>query len=172
MKRAIVCTSLGVWLLIGCESSTPSKEAFFEPEEEPRLADQMLHTQAARGARADGNLFAAHFDGDTVNALGRARLDLMLADNSAAFPLTVYVTANDGADVSARQNSVRAYLLDAGLTAAQFQTLPGPNPGTLHRASDQLENLAKTDTLPTQGAETVEQAPAAMSGDGFNAAAK
>lgn len=99
----------------------------------PRFAEM----QAAVGARQDGQLVPAHFSGDTLNSLGRQKLDLMLRDSDAAPEKTVYLNLPKAQldSFDKRRDSVVAYLKDSGLTEAQIKVEHGPNHGVDYPAA-------------------------------------
>jgi hypothetical protein len=111
----------------------------------------ILNAQAARGARADATLYRHHFEGTALNALGRSKLDLMLEDNSTAFPMTVYLDMAGESSAEGRTEAVREYLVAAGLTASQVKTELGPNPGTLRPAGPQIKRLNAMEDERTRG---------------------
>src|SRR4051812_14933844 len=93
MKWSLVAIML--LTLASCQDKNaldPSLEGFF-PEDvgETYKPQQFLEVSAAAGARADAMLANQHFDGPRLNSLGQAKLDLMLKDDRAAAPLTVYL---------------------------------------------------------------------------------
>ncbi|MDB5294409.1 MAG: hypothetical protein JWO31_392 [Phycisphaerales bacterium] len=105
----------------------------FTPADEPRHVNRIIDAQAAAGARRDGTLRLCHFDAGNpaaLNSLGEEKLNLMLEDDDA-LPVVVYLDAGgDDALLSARQQSVKVYLRDRGLTEAQVTLVAGKNPGT------------------------------------------
>src|SRR5204863_9049296 len=105
------------------------------------------HVQNASGAREDATLQAYHFDKGSLNSLGRAKLALMLDDDAANNPITIYlnVPASDEFK-SARQDAVVAYLKDQGLEESQIAFKAGTNPEMHHLASEGLTRMAKTET--------------------------
>jgi len=135
-------------LAAGCQTD-PSKsygtDDFYRPAGPHRSTSQFKTAQAAAAARHDATLRAVHFDGDELNSLGRAKLDLMLADDDAIDAMTVYIDADDAA-MAPRAKSVSAYLTDKGLTSKQFAFESGQNPNNFHPVAPDLANLNRTDS--------------------------
>ena len=97
----------------------------------PTASGRLAESQAAAGAKRDGMLYPRHFDGDTLNALGQTKMDLMLKGTSVGNPMTVYLVMPADlpkVDADARQAAVAAYLRDAGISATQVAFASGPNP--------------------------------------------
>lgn len=116
----------------------------FAPDSDTRAVREVNAAQAAAGARQDATLYAVHFDGAGLNALGRHKLDLMLADETPAEPLVVYLDLPaDTAAPAAQKNhqSVVAYLKDRGLQDSQIALVDGPNPRVSSSAADAMTNL-------------------------------
>src|SRR5438270_782538 len=100
----------------------------FPAEDDSRPYRRFMIAQAAAGARHDGMLYEAHFDGDLLNSLGESKLSLMLKDNDHAFPVVVYMNVSDDNRLKARENAVATYLIDSGLQDQQIKFEFGPNP--------------------------------------------
>ena len=157
-SHRIILPAIAVALLAGCQSDKAAQEPFFAPDDQPRLTQAVIETQAARGARADATLYNAHFDGPTLNSLGRAKLSLMVKDNDTALPVVVYVNVTE--ESAARRDAVVRHLTDAGLTEEQVRTVAGHNPGTLHPAGPSIERLSKTESGEAKHAAAAAEAPA------------
>src|SRR4051794_11780446 len=102
----------------------------FPREDEPRQMHRVFDAQAAAGARADATLHACHFDtGGTptgLNSLGEEKLELMLiADTN--LPMVIYLDVAKDETYAAREQAVRVYLKDRGLTDAQVTLVNGQN---------------------------------------------
>lgn len=150
MKSVIVCVVAAVLMLAGC-AQQQKDEAFFAADT-PGMATQILEMQAARGARADGMLHGAHFDGAELNALGRQKLELMIRDNSVALPIVVHLDLPESNPETPRcGEAVRRYLTDAGLLASQFRVETGPNAKAIHAAAENQKRLPKTENPAVQG---------------------
>lgn len=154
-RRTVVvcgCALLLTWSM-GCQSDSSAPkpanvhgEAFTSPDQKASPA-KFADAQAASGARADATFRNAHFDGENLNSLGMAKLDMMLADDDACTPMKVYLDlVSDDPFKSARQDSVVRYMKDKGLTEEQLQFVLGPNPKTNHSAAQDIANLKKTDS--------------------------
>jgi hypothetical protein len=116
----------------------------FQPDSDTRAVREVNTAQAAAGARQDATLYAVHFDPAGLNSLGRRKLDLMLADETPAEPLTVYLDLPAGTkdqDVQNDRQSVLAYLKDRGLQDSQIALADGPNPRAAASAADAVANL-------------------------------
>ncbi|HEY2585478.1 MAG TPA: hypothetical protein VGI81_06935 [Tepidisphaeraceae bacterium] len=116
----------------------------FPPDSDTRAVLEVNTAQAAAGARQDASLYAVHFDATGLNSLGRRKLDLMLADETPAEPLVVYLDLPADTDAPAAQKnrqSVVAYLKDRGLQDSQISLIDGPNPHVSASAADAITNL-------------------------------
>jgi hypothetical protein len=147
----------------GCaEHTKPSTE--FDADGAVRPYSRMAEVQRSNGARADGNLYAAHFTDDAVNSLGRAKLDAMLGNNETVRPVTVHMAPIADRDALLRRiESVTAYLKDNGLTDGQMHFVSGLNEASYHPSAPELANLRKMDA----GEADDSSMPAAPSAGGF-----
>jgi hypothetical protein len=153
MKRQLPLISLlagALSLAVGCASQQP-KTAYEHgelspPDDQARQVDKMLETQEAAGAGLDATLHPVHFDGDMLNTLGQAKLDLMLKDEHACCPLTVYVElAKDDPMLKDRTEAVALYLKDRGLSEDQFTIKDGPNTSYSSPAEESVRELRVLD---------------------------
>lgn len=163
-----------VLALAGCQNKNPDPtlEAFF-PEDvgETRKPNQFADLMAASGARSDATLYSHHFDGAKLNSLGEQKLTLMLSDDDAPAPMTVYLDLNEKEAVSKqRQTAVVAFLKDKGLTDQQIEVLYGDNPSTRTPAAPGIADVGKTDTGSGPGA-TVGSAQGSQGSQGGSAGA-
>ena len=105
----------------------------FPSPDQPRHVHRVLDAQAAAGARHDATLRACHFDAGrpaALNSLGEEKLALMMNDDDA-LPLVVHLDAAGDEQLSAaRQQSVKVYLRDRGLSADQVSVMAGRNAAT------------------------------------------
>ena len=146
---ASVAVMVAVSVAAGCRQGQPPAAGDFFGDDERPASCRIYDTQAARGARSDATLYPAHFTGSSLNSLGRAKLDLMLKDNTVQFPLVVYLNLPaDDPQAPARADAVKSYLIDAGLLASQFKAESGPNLAVQHPAAADLARLSATDTVP------------------------
>jgi hypothetical protein len=115
---------------VGCATELPGPiGSELYPEGEPAKVEQhALKAQAARGARVDGNLYLVHFDGETLNSLGREKLELMVQGGQG--PLVVYL---DSRASSAAEKSVRDFLASQK-SEAEYRVERGGNPDSRHEA--------------------------------------
>jgi len=133
----VVATML---VVTGCQDQqTINHGEQFPADEQDSAVNRIADAQAAAGARKDATLYATHFDGTALNALGMAKLDLMLKDDTA-LPLHVWLDV-PRADVDLRMASVTTYLKDRGLAPDQITFALGSNPGNDHSAADSLSDL-------------------------------
>src|SRR3982751_789407 len=98
--------------------------------------------QASDGARADATLHGCHFDpGGTptsLNSLGEEKLELMLLAD-ASLPMVVYLDVAKDETYAAREQAVRVYLKDRGLTEAQVTLVNGQNKYNTNPAAARLK---------------------------------
>jgi hypothetical protein len=129
----------------------------FQNDDEARAVRNVAGTQAAVGARADATLHSSHFNTSGLNSLGRDKLDLMLLDEDSTLPLVVYLDLPRPDEVkpdeakSARQ-AVTDYLKGRGMPETQFKLVEGPNPHTLHSATEVVNNLQTLRSTTSGGA--------------------
>ena len=139
----------------------------FAPEDDNRAYKRIMIAQEAAGARADGMVYAYHFDGERLNSLGQQKLSLMIRDNDQAFPITVYMNVPNDDHMKARQDAVATYLADAGLHDNQMKFEVGPNPNNTSSAAQNLNRYLKTEDVSTTGSNpTSPQAPGYGTGGG------
>src|SRR5438270_3508463 len=97
MRRAILIAGSSMLIALlssGCEQDRQQRQAmgeFFPQPGEVRDVQRIERVQEASGARADATLQPAHFDKGELNSLGREKLLLMLDDDDANNPVTVYL---------------------------------------------------------------------------------
>lgn len=127
----------------GCKDTGPKNAEFFAPQETQSVVTA-LDCQAVNGARHDAMLREQHFDGARLNALGRWKLDQMLAQPG---PVTVYLPETSDKDQSAsRRQAIVAYAKDSGRSEADLKMIDGINPATVHPAAPGLARLNKTES--------------------------
>ena len=127
----------------GCNNKNENAQnAIFKPDGQERVS-AFADVQAANGARNDAMLYPHHFDGGQLNSLGRAKVLLMLDDDSATTAAdktdarTVHlVNAGEGDLLAQRKQSVELYL----------KTAQGPNTLAFHPAAPNLVRFAKTES--------------------------
>lgn len=131
----------------GCQSnSTRQYGENFSNHDVQCATERLMDAQAAAGARADAMLHRQHFDGETLNSLGQHKLDLMIADDHAITPLTVYLDFPEAdAHDELRRQSVVLYLKERGLLDSQIKLENGINPDALTSAAPNLLRLSKTE---------------------------
>ena len=156
----------------GCQNDNGNADIHgtsFPKDGEPRAIDRFVQAQSAAAARADATLSNAHFDHDGgLNSLGRAKLDHMLRDDEASWPLVVYLDVRDpgagGAGIARGpaadrcEDASRRYLADRGLKDAAVEFRSGPNLGYTHPARDGVRGLARLNGDDAAGGEKPELA--------------
>jgi hypothetical protein len=146
-----VLFSAAILPFAGCQQAAPINHADdFAPDNQVTQVEKLADAQAARGARADATLYAIHFDGEHLNSLGRAKLDLMLKDDSS-LPLKLWLAVPDDAKLASRQQAINAYLNDRGIAGDQVVFGRGPNPDADHSAGKGLTDLANMDASGAPG---------------------
>jgi hypothetical protein len=148
MNRWIVVPAALLLLAVGCQShkwETAEERDPFLPEDDTRSYARFATAHAAASARQDGTLRDYHFEGDDLNSLGQSRLELMLKDNSHAYPIVIYIDTDDAKLMKSRQMTVAAFLRDAGLLESQVKFEAGPNPNVTSPAAQNLARLSKSD---------------------------
>jgi len=145
MKWSVI--SFALLVLASCQNKEyqpdPSNVGFF-PEDtgEVRKPVQFTDAMAAAGARADATLGKHHFDGPRLNSLGEEKLALMLKDEHAPAPMTVYLNFGEKDETStARQAAVKTFLKDKGLTDDQVRIAYGYNPDAWSPAAPVLTKM-------------------------------
>jgi len=151
---AILLASLPT--LAGCRKSEPEasrdltgiRGEQFRPANEPRHVHRILDTAAASGARADATLHAIHFDAGNpgaLNSLGEQKLDLMLSDDDA-LPMAIFLNVIGDDLYPAREQSVKVYLRDRGLSEQQIKVLAGANTGNVTATAPKVRDAQTADT--------------------------
>jgi hypothetical protein len=160
---AVSAASLLLVLAAGCHDKAAQMHGEKFNNHQLQCATQRLaEVQAASGARADAMLHPQHFDGETLNSLGQRKLDLMIEDERAITPLTVYLDFPEAdAHDEMRRRSVVLYLKERGLLDSQIKLENGINPATLTAALPNLTRLSKTEN-PGAGDAAGESAPAGL----------
>lgn len=122
----------------GCSDTGPNSKEFFT-QDDVHTVDVTLERQKTNGAQQDGMLREQHFDGNRLNALGRSKLDRMMAKPGL---VTVYLLGTPGND---RHQAILAYAKDLGRLEADVKFVDGLNPSTLHPANEDVSRLKKTE---------------------------
>jgi len=153
MKRvAINMAVLALLAAAGCKGEHTDPNYEFPDADKFRSYQQMANVQRSTGARADGNLYAYHFTDDTLNSLGRTKVDAMIRNDETIRPVTIHMaSAADSAVNMRRIESVTAYLKDNGLIESQMRFETGANAASYHAAAPDLANLSKTDSGTAAG---------------------
>ena len=150
MKTTILisATLAAAAMLVGCHSDNTThtdepaarkeeqNKDLFKPQGEERVS-KFIDVQASNGARNDAMLYPHHFSGGHLNALGRSKVLLMLADCESCEPTVVHlVNCGDGELLEQRKASVELYL----------KTSEGPNKLTFTPVAPNLVRFAKTES--------------------------
>ncbi|MBC8107111.1 MAG: hypothetical protein H7Z14_11015 [Anaerolineae bacterium] len=141
---AMIYAPLALALLGGCESqdkpATP-KEEFFAAENDARIPRQIADHQAMLGAQADPTLYRCHFDGNNLNALGKAKLDALIANGA---PARIYVDGGrDSTD--GHRAAVNSYLAAAKVADGSVAIESGAAPASSSSAAPALARMGKTE---------------------------
>jgi hypothetical protein len=137
---------ISTMLLVGCQTDQSSVTDFF-PDNEARSTQNFMTAQAAAGARADATLQPMHFDGDHLNSLGEAKLDLMLKDDNTDPTIVVYMNlATDHPHLRARRDAVVTYFEDRGVTKDSIEFKNGSNTEQTSLAAQHLSRMSKTES--------------------------
>ena len=168
-KRVVTFSGLAIAtvLLVGCQADQSSMTEFF-PADEARSTQNFVTAQAAAGARADATLQPMHFDGDHLNSLGEAKLDLMLKDDDTDPTIVVYMNLpTDDQDLKARRDAVVTYFEDRGVSKDNIEFKAGSNVNETSLSAKHLAAMHKTESNgeAAQGDSTSSQAESA-SGNG------
>jgi hypothetical protein len=140
--RPVAILVLGNLLAAGCQDTGPNNESYFV-QDETRSVNAALDRQMANGARHDAMLRDQHFDGARLNALGRTKLDRMMAYPG---PLAVYLPGSfDDPSFQSRRESIVAYAKDRGRGGADVTIARGVNPGASHLATAGISRMSKTE---------------------------
>lgn len=150
-KYLLEIAILAMLTVTGCESMQREMKAQadadkFPLEDDNRPYRRVAIMQTAVGARRDGMLYDYHFDGDSLNSLGREKLSCMLQANDHDFPLKVYMNFPEETHVANRKQSVSTYLIDSGLRDNQVAYEYGFNPKATSSASKNLARISKTES--------------------------
>lgn len=145
IRGMMLVLALGL-AVAGCQNTPLGDGDFITDEGAPRDVDRIAAAQASAGAYADATLRPHHFDGASLNSLGRSKLHLMLAHRPATVPLAVYMDLPKSDAEAAQRDAVLAYLQQSGLSGQDVKLVAGPNPATLRPAGAELDNLPKTET--------------------------
>src|SRR5262245_40654148 len=121
MRKAIlVCGSSMLIALYttGCQMADDKQQRqamndFFPAPGEERDTERVQRISAAAGARCDSTLQSYHFDKGELNSLGQQKLSLMLDDDDANNPMTIYMNLPEEYR-AARQDAVVAFLKQEG----------------------------------------------------------
>ncbi len=150
---------------IGCQSS--EQRGFVRGDDfigqgSERDLHRIATAQAAVGARLDATLHPMHFAGDSLNSLGRDKLDLMLKDTDACEVDTVYIDlpTYEASTFDPRHEAVVAYLKDRGLSDTQIKIEKGPN---LHYAAPSAQGIRAMQAMDAGGTSPAGGASAASS---------
>lgn len=132
--------------LFGCNTDKSSMTDFF-PADEARATQNFMTAQAAAGARADATLQPMHFDGDHLNSLGEAKLDLMLKDDDTNNTVVVYMNMpTDDANLKSRRDAVVTYFEDRGVSKDNVEFKAGTNLAQSSLAAEHLGRMGKTES--------------------------
>ena len=148
-RHAIIALSLAaVGFASGCSSYQYDKD-FFDFDRNQSRTRSIFTAQANKGAAEDAAMRTHHFDVDhdgavTLNSLGRAKLDAMVAHH-AGRPFTVMIDMP--ADQLGCESAVSNYLTAAAVTPGMARIEWGQSPmaSRVSSSSDKAEPAAATD---------------------------
>jgi len=148
MKLTYALTALLVIAAAGCNHEKDDKKAEeFFPDQKFSSVKKLAYSHSSSGARSDGMLYERHFDGDQLSALGKQKLSLMLCDEAAAKPMTVYlVNVGAGDMLDKRKAAVKDYVQDGLRPDERVEIVVGPNPNTSHSTAAVLASMPKTES--------------------------
>lgn len=140
----------------GCRKSEPEpsrdltgiRGEQFAPPSVPRHVLRIADVSAASGARADATLHSLHFDAGNpggLSSLGEQKLNLMLSDDDA-LPIAIYLNVSQDELYLVREQSVKVYLRDRGLSEQQMKIVAGPNTGNYNATAPKLRDARLADT--------------------------
>lgn len=140
---ALAAAAMAIAMAAGCQKKAEqaTKEPFFADSDQPRQINRFSEVQAASGARADATLRAAHFDGVALNSLGEDKLDLMLRDDDACTPISIFVDVPEDDFTKGRTDAVKVFLRDRGLADNQVKVAVGPNKGKTFYAAPSIRAM-------------------------------
>lgn len=147
MGGMLLMTIVATAMCAGCESSSDKKfhtaqnEKFWNDENDMRITRNVADQQAMVGAQMDPTLYACHFDGTTLNSLGKAKLDAMVVDGG---PSKIYIDAGKS-NADAHRASVNAYLAAANRADGSIAVEAGPSPAALGPAAPSIARMDKTE---------------------------
>ena len=150
-RLVIGVAAVGMLLLSsGCQDDGSSMKEFF-PADCDSSVKKTFDAQAAAGAQDDATIYPVGFDGNVLNSLGKAKLDMITQTLPDEGPITIYILPPIAKEVSADQTKVRSmavaqYLLNSHLTTDQFQLVNGVNPKLNSSSGNALANYSKSDT--------------------------
>lgn len=160
---AIVYAPLLLALLAGCESHDKDQTAkpdFFDGEHDARIIRQTADYQAMLGAQADPTLYPCHFDGSNLNALGKSKLEAIIANGA---PAKLYIDgSNDSAD--GYRASVNSYLAAAKVAEGSVTIETGVAPGSSSGAAPAIARMEKAESPSRTSASNTTSADNSSSG--------
>jgi len=148
LAACLISAPLTLALLAGCESQDKPRAArqeFFARENDPRMARQTAQHQAMLGAQADPTLYRCHFDGNSLNDLGKTKLDLLLTNGA---PAKIYVDGGRDATEGYRA-AVNSYLSAAKVQEGSVAVESGVAPESISSAAQAIGRMTKTESPQT-----------------------
>jgi hypothetical protein len=138
-----ICAMGAIISLAGCEAQPKQQDPSgdtFAAETDARIHRGIADHQAMLGAQADPTLYRCHFDGNNLNALGKAKLDAILA----GAPAKIYVDSRrESAD--AQRAAVSSYLSAAKVPDGSIALETGFAPDSSSFAAPALSRMSKTE---------------------------
>src|SRR4051794_9764012 len=130
----------------GCATDKSEPKDFIEPVDSTRKVNQFITAQTSKGAREDATLHAVHFNGTTLNSLGKEKLALMIPDEPDGDVVVYLNLPASAASTAARHDDVAAYLKGLGVDEKHVKIQDGMNTDLGSPSASGLANLSKTET--------------------------
>jgi hypothetical protein len=141
--------------MTGC--GTDSKDQFTS-ENQPREIHQMMYAHAAAGVRRNATLNQYHFDGASLNSLGRQELDLIATSTKADAALYVYIDLpKSDPMLTVRRQSVSCYLKEAQVDEARIHLESGASPANYAAAAPMIASMNRAEAAQVMASQQQDQ---------------
>jgi hypothetical protein len=144
----LVGVGIALTLSAGCASQQTANKDYIHgenylPDTTVREEAKIIDSSVAAGSRADGTLRGFHFNDDSLNSLGKKKLDYMVAaDQNLTSTLTVFMDfPTIDPNFAKRHDAVTEYLKTKGLKDAQIALVDGPNIGKINPSAPGIKAL-------------------------------
>ncbi len=122
----------------------------FVPADQPTSVGRIVEAQAAAGAKSDGMLYDAAFNGNELNSQGQVKLDLIRKGTHTGDAVVVYLNMPHDL-IALREPAVSQYLKTAGLADTQIAMIEGANPNQTTPTAYNMSGLYKGETSSMTG---------------------